>query len=77
MLIGDVAHHPVELSETDWSPMIEVDATLSRRSRKAVVDQAERLNAYVAGAHLAEDPSFGRIIEVEGRRFWRGVTADA
>lgn len=75
LLIGDAAHHPVELAQTDWGPAIEVDATLSRRSRKALVDQAARLNAYVAGAHfLADDPSFGRIIEIEGRRFWRGVS---
>jgi glyoxylase-like metal-dependent hydrolase (beta-lactamase superfamily II) len=74
LLIGDAAHHPVQLSETDWSPTIEYDASLSRRSRKAVVDQAMRLDAYVAGAHLlATDPTFGRIIEIEGRRFWRGV----
>jgi glyoxylase-like metal-dependent hydrolase (beta-lactamase superfamily II) len=74
MLFGDVAHHPVELAETDWSPAIEVDATLSRRSRRAMVDQAARLNAYVAGAHLlAADPTFGKIVEIDGRRSWRGV----
>jgi glyoxylase-like metal-dependent hydrolase (beta-lactamase superfamily II) len=78
MLFGDVAHHPVELAETDWSPAIEVDATLSRRSRRAMVDQAARLNAYVAGAHLlAADPTFGRIVEIDGRRSWRGVATDA
>jgi glyoxylase-like metal-dependent hydrolase (beta-lactamase superfamily II) len=75
LLLGDVAHHPVELSETDWSPLIEVDATLSARSRKAVVDEAVRLNAYVAGAHfLASDPTFGQIVQIDNRRFWRGVS---
>lgn len=74
MLFGDVAHHPVELAETDWSPAIEVDAMLSRRSRRAMVDQAAQLNAYVAGAHLlAADPTFGKIVEIDGRRSWRGV----
>jgi len=74
LLFGDVAHHPVELTQTDWSPAIEYDAELSRRSRKAMVDQAARLNAYVAGAHLLySDPTFGRIVEIEGRRYWRGV----
>jgi glyoxylase-like metal-dependent hydrolase (beta-lactamase superfamily II) len=74
LLLGDAAHHPVELSEPDWSPLIEVDATLSARSRRSLVDEAVRLKAYVAGAHfLANDPTFGVIVQVEGRRFWRGV----
>jgi hypothetical protein len=43
-----------------------------------MVDQAARLNAYVAGAHLlAADPTFGRIVEIDGRRSWRGVATDA
>jgi glyoxylase-like metal-dependent hydrolase (beta-lactamase superfamily II) len=76
LLFGDVAHHPVELSQTDWSPAIEYDASLSRRSRKAMVDQAAKLKAYVAGAHLlADDPTFGRIVEIEGKRYWRGAGA--
>ena len=75
LLIGDVAHHPVELVETDWGPLVDVDTSLARRSRRAIVEQAARLNAYVAGAHfLASDSTFGRMIEIDGRRFWRGVT---
>ena len=75
LLIGDAAHHPVELAETDWGPLIDVDTSLARRSRRAIVEQAARLNAYVAGAHfLASDPTFGRMIDIEGRRFWRGVS---
>ncbi len=75
LLIGDAAHHPVELAEPEWGPLIDVDTSLARRSRLAIVEQAARLNAYVAGAHfLAADPTFGRMIEFEGRRLWRGVS---
>jgi glyoxylase-like metal-dependent hydrolase (beta-lactamase superfamily II) len=74
LLFGDVAHHPIQLTETDWSPSIEWDAELSRRSRKAMTDLAARLNATIAGAHLlADDPTFGRIVEIEGRRSWQGL----
>jgi glyoxylase-like metal-dependent hydrolase (beta-lactamase superfamily II) len=75
LLIGDVAHHAVELTETDWSPLADIDRALAARSRKALVEQAARLNAYVAGAHFAAaDPTFGRIIPMEGRMVWRGVS---
>jgi glyoxylase-like metal-dependent hydrolase (beta-lactamase superfamily II) len=75
LLIGDAAHHPVELSEPEWGPLVDVDPSLARRSRRAIVEQAAQLDAYVAGAHfLASDPTFGRMVEIEGRRFWRGVS---
>jgi glyoxylase-like metal-dependent hydrolase (beta-lactamase superfamily II) len=75
LLIGDVAHHAVQLTETDWTPLIDVDRSLSARSRKALVEQAVRLDAYVAGAHFAHaDPAFGRMIQIEGRTLWRGVS---
>jgi glyoxylase-like metal-dependent hydrolase (beta-lactamase superfamily II) len=75
LLMGDVAHHSAQLTETDWSPIIEVDVGLSRRSRKAVVDRAVALDAVIAGGHFAaSDPVFGRMVLFEGRRVWRGVT---
>jgi glyoxylase-like metal-dependent hydrolase (beta-lactamase superfamily II) len=75
ILLGDVAHHAIELTETDWSPLYDIDRTLSARSRKAVVEQAARMNAYVAGAHFAaSDPAFGRMIPIEGRMVWQGVS---
>jgi glyoxylase-like metal-dependent hydrolase (beta-lactamase superfamily II) len=76
LLIGDVAHNPAQLTETDWTPAIDVDQSLSKRSRKALVEQAQQLNALVAGGHLgAPDASaFGRMIIMEGRPIWRGVS---
>ncbi|HLF77028.1 MAG TPA: MBL fold metallo-hydrolase [Dehalococcoidia bacterium] len=76
LLIGDAAHHPAQLTEQDWTPGIDVDPSLSERSRKAVVDQAQRLGAVLAGAHFgaAADPAFGRIIVMDGRPMWRGVS---
>ncbi len=76
MLIGDAAHHPAQLTEQDWTPAVDVDASLSRRSRAAVVDQAQRLGAVLAGAHFngPTDPAFGEIVVMDGRPIWRGVS---
>jgi len=76
LLIGDVAHNPAQLTETDWTPAIDVDPSLSARSRKAIVEQARRLDALVAGGHFNSPgmPAFGRIILMDGRPMWRGVS---
>jgi glyoxylase-like metal-dependent hydrolase (beta-lactamase superfamily II) len=74
ILLGDAAHHPAQLTETDWSPTADIDPSLSARSRRGVVEQAKRLDAWVAGAHFREPgPAFGRIVPIEGRMIWRGV----
>jgi glyoxylase-like metal-dependent hydrolase (beta-lactamase superfamily II) len=76
LLIGDAAHNPAQLTETEWSPAVDVDGSLSARTRKAVVEQAQRLDAVVAGGHFGAPghPAFGRIIVMDGRPMWRGVS---
>jgi glyoxylase-like metal-dependent hydrolase (beta-lactamase superfamily II) len=74
LLIGDVAHHPAQLTETDWSPRADLDPVLSAQSRRAMVDKAYKMNALIGSAHSPEPgPAFGRIILTEGRMYWRGV----
>lgn len=74
LLIGDAAHHPAELSETDWSPVPDIDPSLSARSRRAIVAEAKKYNALIGGGHFPEgSPFFGRLIEMDGRQVWRGV----
>jgi glyoxylase-like metal-dependent hydrolase (beta-lactamase superfamily II) len=74
IVLGDAAHHPAQLTETDWSPTADIDPSLSARSRKGVVEQAKRLDAWLAGAHFREPgPAFGRIVPMEGRMIWQGV----
>lgn len=72
MLIGDVCHHPAQLTEHSWSPVADIDPALSARSRAAVARMARDIDALVAGGHF-NDPTFGRMIELDGRTLWRGV----
>ena len=76
LIIGDAAHNPAQFSESDWSPAVDIDPSLSARSRKGLAEQALRLNAMVAGGHLAspEQSAFGSMIRMEGRPVWRGVS---
>ena len=72
LLIGDVCHHPSQLTQHDWSPVADIDGALSARSRAAVARMAKQIDALVAGGHF-NDPTFGRMIELDGRTVWRGV----
>ena len=76
LLIGDVAHNPAQFTESDWSPAVDIDGSLSARSRKGVAQKAIELNAAVAGGHLASpaQSAFGSVILMDGRPMWRGVS---
>jgi glyoxylase-like metal-dependent hydrolase (beta-lactamase superfamily II) len=72
VIIGDVCHHPAQITETDWSPVADIDPVLSARTRKAVVERARQMDALLAGAHF-NAPCFGRLLVIEGRTVWQGV----
>lgn len=76
LLIGDAAHTPAQMTEVDYSPAIDVDASLSTRSRKAMIEMAMKYDGYIAGAHFGAPghPAFGRMILMDGRPMWRGVS---
>jgi glyoxylase-like metal-dependent hydrolase (beta-lactamase superfamily II) len=73
LFIGDLVHLCMQLSAPDWSPPYETDREESARSRRRVVEEAVGRNAMIAGSHLDEGPVFGRMVTLDGRRFWRGL----
>jgi glyoxylase-like metal-dependent hydrolase (beta-lactamase superfamily II) len=53
LLLGDVAHFPVQLLETDWSTPWDTDAELARRTRERVVRAAvDDRSVWLVGAHF-------------------------
>ncbi len=76
LLIGDAAHTAAQMTEVEYSPGIDIDPSLSERSRRAIVATAQEKNAYVAGGHFGRPghPAFGRIILMDGRPMWQGVS---
>jgi glyoxylase-like metal-dependent hydrolase (beta-lactamase superfamily II) len=72
-ITGDVAHHPVQFTEWEWSMgTADVDPELARRTRLAVIERLERDGSLVAGTHFPL-PGFGRMGRVNGMRIWQPV----
>ena len=69
LLIGDVAHCPVELLDTDWAALSDVDPDLARRTRESLAREYEGTDVPMAASHF-EGMSFGRLLSGQGRRQW-------
>lgn len=66
-VIGDAAHHMVQLTETDWCPSADVDPATSTTSRRALFDRIEQENALILSGHF-KFPGIGRAARADGRR---------
>ena len=51
-ILGDAAHTPVQLSETDWSILADVDPEWARRTRHTLFDRIEAERALIARVHF-------------------------
>jgi len=72
LVLGDAAHSPVQIHEPDWVSRADMDPELTRQTRRALLDRLEREEILVAAGHFAA-PGFGRIVRLEGRRYWQGL----
>jgi glyoxylase-like metal-dependent hydrolase (beta-lactamase superfamily II) len=69
LLLGDVAHCPVELVAPEWEALSDVDPALARRTRDALAREYEGTDIPMAAAHFA-GMQFGRLLPGRGRRQW-------
>ncbi len=68
-ILGDTISCPVQLTETEWSGLGDVDAKLARQTQEVVVQEIEKSGAMLAAAHFP-GLTFGRVLRSEGRRYW-------
>ncbi len=70
MMLGDVAHCPVQLLEDEWNTLFDIDPVLARRTRARVARELEGdASVVMAGGHFPA-MRFGRLLQAEGRRRW-------
>jgi glyoxylase-like metal-dependent hydrolase (beta-lactamase superfamily II) len=72
MILGDLAHHPLQLTETEWEIVFDLDRAMGCRSREAIARRVEEEGALAIGGHFAT-PGFGRLMRLEGRRVWQAI----
>lgn len=70
LLLGDVVHCPVELIDSDWQGLSDVDPALARRTRERLVRELEADGPPAAAGHF-DGLRFGRLLAAEGRRRWQ------
>jgi glyoxylase-like metal-dependent hydrolase (beta-lactamase superfamily II) len=72
VIIGDVCHHPAQVTETSWSPVFDLNPALAAKTRDALMDRIEREKWIAIAGHFAH-PGFGRVVRVNGRRSWQAL----
>lgn len=69
MLLGDIVHCPVELTDPEWGLIGDVDPQLALRTREQLTRTLERDGTAVASGHFP-GLAFGRVLRGAGRRRW-------
>ena len=69
LLLGDSITCPMQLDETDWEAMSDVDKALAKRTREALWKEIESSGAMAVGAHFP-DLQFGRVLAGQGKRYF-------
>ena len=68
-LLGDAVTCPIQLEETQWEAMSDVDKDLAKRTRESLFREIESGGAMTVGAHFP-DLKFGRVLRGEGKRYF-------
>jgi glyoxylase-like metal-dependent hydrolase (beta-lactamase superfamily II) len=67
LLIGDIAHCVIELTDPTWEAVFDVNPTAARATRAILSDEVAGSPDALAAAHFP-GLRFGRLITVEGKR---------
>jgi glyoxylase-like metal-dependent hydrolase (beta-lactamase superfamily II) len=70
LILGDAAHNPAQVHETDWVSRADMDPEVTRQTRRALMERLEREEIVVAAGHFPA-PGFGKVIRLQGRRVWQ------
>ena len=68
LIMSDVFHNPAQVTETDWVFSFDADPALAVQTRKSMVERAEAEDATIAICHTT---GFGKVVRIDGRRYWQ------
>ena len=70
VVLGDVAHNPAQVTEPGWQPVFDMDPARASATRAALMQRIEEQGWRLVAGHFAH-PGFGRVVLVDGKRYWR------
>jgi glyoxylase-like metal-dependent hydrolase (beta-lactamase superfamily II) len=70
VLLGDAITCPVQLQESDWGAISDVDPAAAARTRATLLQELEGGPDVTVAAHFP-DLRFGRVVRGEGRRYFQ------
>ena len=73
VVVGDVLHSKVQVQEPGWCSRADLDPELGQKSRESMLERMERESLTVAAGHFKPAEHFGRVIRLEGRRYWQVI----
>ncbi|MEX2393819.1 MAG: MBL fold metallo-hydrolase [Actinomycetota bacterium] len=69
ILLGDAVHCPVEMLDSEFEVVGDVDPELAKRTREAIAKEYEGSDVHIAAPHFP-GMEFGRLMGAEGKRSW-------
>lgn len=72
IVTGDVLHHPAQVTESEWQTSFDSDDQTAIQTRKRILDRLESEGMRAAVNHFLP-PGFGKVVRVEGRRYWQAL----
>jgi len=75
LVIGDVAHHPIQMTETDWQVNADIDKAKAIESRHMVAEKLEREGILAVGGHWPF-PCMGRVVRLNDRRVFQAAQVE-
>jgi len=71
VILGDILHTPAQVVEPERSVRQDMDKDQARATRRAMWERVEQHGLTVCAGHLREGNNVGRIVRVEGKRYWQ------
>ena len=75
VVVGDVLHSRVQVEQPGWGSRADIDKEMGLRTRETVLDRFEREGFLIAAGHFKPEEHFGRLVRMEGRRYWQVISA--
>ena len=72
LVLGDVLHNTSQIQQTHWASRADIIPEQAIATRESLLDRLESEGIPVAAVHLPA-PGFGKIVRLQGRRYWQAI----